>query len=257
MPPPATTTRLGGEGELADRRSARSARRAAASLGSRTVAGHADARRRRPRARSPCAGRGSGPGGSAAPRSANGSTMPGTGAPGDVEAGHRVAVAGRRRSRRVRPTAPAGTSARPRSVQPATASRRRRSPRTPPPTAAASGPPAGRSRAAQPVGQRQLGRVVDPQPPLLGGVDQEQPAERPVRLAAERLPAARRRRMITERPASASSTAATSPTGRADDDDVRVHDVDAARSRSNRAESSRRSPSTTQGTSGRRASLTP
>ncbi len=39
---------------------------------------------------------------------------------------------------------------------------------------------------AQPVGQGQLARVVHSQPPLLGGVDEHQPAERPERLAAER-----------------------------------------------------------------------
>ena len=39
---------------------------------------------------------------------------------------------------------------------------------------------------AQPVLPGELVRVVDPQPALLGAVDEEQAAERPERLAAER-----------------------------------------------------------------------
>ena len=42
-------------------------------------------------------------------------------------------------------------------------------------------------RAAEPVLQRELARVLDAHPALLGGVDEEQPAEAPERLAAERL----------------------------------------------------------------------
>jgi hypothetical protein len=40
-------------------------------------------------------------------------------------------------------------------------------------------------RRSQPVLQRELIGVLDPQPALLGAVDEEQPAERPERLAAE------------------------------------------------------------------------
>ena len=40
---------------------------------------------------------------------------------------------------------------------------------------------------AEPVLPRELARVPDPQPPLLGAVDEEEAAERPERLAAERL----------------------------------------------------------------------
>ena len=60
--------------------------------------------------RSPGAGCASGPAARPAPASANGSTSARAGAPGDVEPGHRVAVARARCSRRARPTAPAGTS---------------------------------------------------------------------------------------------------------------------------------------------------
>jgi hypothetical protein len=42
-------------------------------------------------------------------------------------------------------------------------------------------------RAPHPVLQRQLARVLDAHPPLLGAVDEEQPAEAPERLPAERL----------------------------------------------------------------------
>ena len=105
------------------------------------------------------------------------------GAPGDVEPGHRVAV-------------PAGR------VPAALGPLHEREPRTPWPSS--HGPhvsggevdePLG-PRAAppvvgaelggpQPVGQRELGGVLDAQAPLLGGVHQEQAAERPERLAAE------------------------------------------------------------------------
>ena len=40
---------------------------------------------------------------------------------------------------------------------------------------------------AQPVGQRQFVRVTDAHTPLLGRIDQEEPAERPERLSAQRL----------------------------------------------------------------------
>ena len=71
--------------------------------------------------------------------------------------------------------------------------------------------------------QRELVRVLDPQPPLLRAVDEEQPAERPERLAAER-----RLRLLVEQdhpPAGVGQLGGGDQAGepRADDDDVRVH----------------------------------
>ena len=108
------------------------------------------------------------------------------GAPGDVEARDRVAVAGREVAAALGPADVRARSARP--ARAATrASRRRRSRRRPRPSGAASRPPA-RSKPAVPSQscQRELARVLDAQPPLLGAVDEEQAAERPERLAAER-----------------------------------------------------------------------
>ena len=156
--------------------------------------------------------------------SANGCDQARTGAPGDVEAGHASCRGRARCSRRARPTGPAGTSAHPRPC-----SQRRFSPAAKCTYASAQRRgqwSSGRSNAALPSqsARASSARVADPQPPLLGGVDQEQPAERPVRLPAERLAAVRRRRSSTERPASASSRGGDQPGEPGpDDDDVRVH----------------------------------
>ena len=110
----------------------------------------------------------------------------GAGAPGDVEAGHRVAVAvgaqvaalgpadGRQeRDARARPA---------RRASPPRRTRRTRGPTAPPrrprrPGGRTARCPASRSRPARPS--------RDAEPALLRAVDEEQPAERPVRLAAE------------------------------------------------------------------------
>ncbi len=85
--------------------------------------------------------------------------------------------------------------------------------------------------AAQPVGQCELLGIVDPEPTLLRGVDHEQTTERPVRLAPERtdrLPVdddhrAVGRRQLVRRHQSGQPGS--------DDDHIRVHALDAPRSR--------------------------
>ena len=84
------------------------------------------------------------PVGGAAPRRRTARTMPGPVPQVTWKRGTELPCRARC-SRRVRPTGPAGTSA-PRGRAARTASRRRRSARRPRPTAAASSPPAGRSR---------------------------------------------------------------------------------------------------------------
>ena len=114
----------------------------------------------------------------------------GPGAPGDVEARHRVAVLGRRDSRRARPSRRSGTSARPwRAAR--RASRRPRRRHRPRPTCAASGPPRGRSRPS-PASPAAPGRGESRMRMrrCSGRVDEEQAAERPERLPAQRLLAA-------------------------------------------------------------------
>ena len=91
-----------------------------------------------------------------------------------------------RRSRRARPSRPWGRGARPAPAA-RRASRRRRSPRRPRPSGAATRPRGGRTPPCPSQScQRELVRVLDAQPALLGGVDEEEPAEGPEGLAAER-----------------------------------------------------------------------
>ena len=150
-----------------------------------------------------------------------------TGAPGDVEAGHRIAVTrcgvaasfgplDERKPPDAQIVQPApllpgrevhvrlGPAARPVILRPVEAC------------------------TAQPVGQGQLLGVVDPQPSLLGGVDQEQPTEGPVRLPAERtqgLGVDDDHRV----PGLGHLVPGHQPRqARTDHDHVRVHDVDAA-----------------------------
>ena len=110
----------------------------------------------------------------------------GAGAPGDVEAGHRVAVPVGARSRRARPSRRPGSSA-----TPCACSQDRFSPAAKSTYASAHcrGQWSSRSRSkparAQPVLPGQVERVLDAHPALLGRVDEEQPAERPERLPAE------------------------------------------------------------------------
>ena len=78
--------------------------------------------------------------------------------------------------------------------------------------------------AAHPVLEGEVVGVLDAHPTLLGGVHQEQPAERPERLATEALLAAPGPAAAPDLPASASSAVATSPASPgSDDDDVCIH----------------------------------
>ena len=134
----------------------------------------------------------------------------GPGAPGQVEARNRVPVRERVGRRRARPSRrSAARAARARAGQSRFSIVRRTRRRRGPSAAASSS--SGRSNRAEPSqsGQRELERVLDPHPPLLGRVDEEQPAERPERLPAEVVcgspgrapaPGGRRRQFSTSRP---------------------------------------------------------
>ena len=117
------------------------------------------------------------------------------GAPGDVEARHGVAVPDRAVAAALGPADHRAAAGRPARAA-RRASRRRRSPRTPRPSAAATRPRAGRTPPcrASPASASSC-ESLDAQAPLLGAVDEEQAAERPERLAAER----RLRLLVDER----------------------------------------------------------
>ena len=107
-------------------------------------------------------------------------------APGDVEARHRVAVLGRRVAAALGPAddrEPAHASGL--QPRPLLAGRERHVGLRPALRPVILG--AIEARRAHPVLQRQVVRVADAQAPLLGAVDEHQPAERPERLAAQRL----------------------------------------------------------------------
>ena len=106
------------------------------------------------------------------------------GAPGDVEARHRVAVAGRGVAAALGPADDGEERARP-SRAATRASRRRRTRGRPRPSAR---PQSSSSRSNPALPNQSCGeleRVLHAHASLLGGVDEEQPAERPVRLPAE------------------------------------------------------------------------
>ena len=110
---------------------------------------------------------------------------PGAGAPGDVEARDGVAVAGRQVAAALGP-ADVREEAHALVVQPRAllAGGEVDVGLGPAPRPLVLG--AVEPGRAQPVLPRQLARVVDPHPALLGAVDEEQPAEGPERLAAQR-----------------------------------------------------------------------
>ena len=117
-------------------------------------------------------------------RRAKMSTIAGPGPPGDVEARHRVAVAA------CVVAAALGPADEREGLQPAFAQPAALLPRgevdvgvRPLPRPVVLGPV--EARGAEPVLQRQLVAVADAQPPLFGAVDEEQPAERPERLATD------------------------------------------------------------------------
>ena len=111
--------------------------------------------------------------------------QPGTGTPGDVEARHRVAVAGGQIPAALGP--PRGREeAHPLVVQPLALLARGELDVRLGPLAGPAVLGAVEAGAAQPVLERELGGVLDAGPALLGAVHEEQAAERPEGLAAER-----------------------------------------------------------------------
>ena len=119
-------------------------------------------------------------------RRMNGSSTPGPGAPGDVEARHRVAVPGRQVATAL---GPADHREEPNALcmQPGTLlTGREVQVRLGPLPGPVVGVPV-EAGGAQPVLPGQFQRVGDPQSALLGGVDQEQPTEGPEGLAAQAL----------------------------------------------------------------------
>ena len=190
MPPEVTTTAWARELEVPDRRlAAGRARRAprrgrqhpaahavdGAALGHQLVDPVAEPQGHQPRATA------------SRTRRTNGSTHARAGAPGDVEAGHRVAVPRRRARRRARPSRRPGRTGRPaRAARPA--SRRRRSRRRPRPTRGASGPrrpvePAVPSQSCQARSRQSL----TPSRRCSGESTRNSPPKRPERLPAEGL----------------------------------------------------------------------
>ena len=118
-------------------------------------------------------------------RRRNGSSTPGAGAPGEVEARHGVAVPGGEVAAALGP-ADVGHELDALLGEPRALLARREvdvglgpSPRPLVLRAVEAG-------GAEPVLPRELARVADPQPPLLRAVDEHQPAQRPERLPAER-----------------------------------------------------------------------
>ena len=155
-------------------------------------------------------------------RRSNGSTTPGPGAPGEVEARHRVAVADRQVAAALGP-ADVGHElhahpGQPRALLAGGEVDVRLGPAPRPLVLVAV-----EARGAQPVLPGELVRVLDAQPALLGAVDEHQPAEGPERLAAQR-----GLRLLVEEDDLAAGVGqlrggdeAREP--RADDDGVRVH----------------------------------
>ena len=190
MPPEVTIDGLRAELEVADRVRASWPRRAPHVAGLEHGAAHAvDRAVGRRRARRPGAGTRS----STRPARGRLAHAPderlddaGAGAPGDVEARHRVAVPVGEVAAALGPADDREPAARPARAA-RRASRRRRSRRRPRPSGAASASSA-RSNPAVPSQSCQASSsgVLDAHPALLGGVDEEQAAERPERLAAER-----------------------------------------------------------------------
>ena len=217
MPPEVTITAWARELEVADLVAVARLARARAASGASTAPRDAGRRRRRStvelvdpvaEARAstrPAARRAS------RTRRSNGSTTPGPGAPGDVEARHRVAVAVGAVAAAL---GPADDREEPHAllVQPGALLAGGE-------VDVGLGPPPrpvvlrrGRTPArAQPVLQASSWESLMPHPALLGGVDEEQPAERPERLAAEATASGSWSSSSTRRPASASSAVATSP----------------------------------------------
>ena len=111
---------------------------------------------------------------------------PGTGAPGDMEARHRIAVAHRVIAAALGP-ADHGKDPVPHRAQPAAffAGRERDIGFRPPPRPEIL--VAIETRRPHPVLQSEVKTVLDAEPALFGAVDQKQSAERPERLAAEAL----------------------------------------------------------------------
>src|SRR5262245_11711500 len=110
----------------------------------------------------------------------------GPGAPGDVEARHRVAVLGGRVAAALGP-ADDREPAQAAGVQPGALLARSEGDVGLRPFAGHEVLLAVEAGRAQPVLQGQIVAVADAHPPLLGRADEEQPAERPERLPAERL----------------------------------------------------------------------
>ncbi len=107
----------------------------------------------------------------------------GTGAPRDVEAGDRVAVAGRGAVAALGPAHHGeeldAAASQPRALLAGRPLHVRASPLARPFVLGAV-----KTGRAKPVLQRKIQRILDAQPPLLGGIHEEQPAKRPPRLTA-------------------------------------------------------------------------
>ena len=118
-------------------------------------------------------------------RRANGSISPGAGAPRDVKARHGVPVLGGEIAAALGPTRrgeePDALVVQPLALLAGGELDVRLGPAARPGVLGAV-----EAGAAEPVLERELGRVANPAPALLGAVDEEQAAERPERLAAER-----------------------------------------------------------------------